>query len=719
MFKKVAIITLSVALIAGNAVSADDNPINFSLKSEAVTRPLKPGDQFALSVVARIKAGWHLYSTTQQPGGPAATRIMLPTGQPFQLAGPIKSPPPLTDFDENFGIDTQFYDESATFIIPVMVKTDARAGKQRLQVNVFFQTCDNRFCLPPRTIKLERFFEVADVTHDAKASEEQSADLSVTEREKEQAQQEGNLQVPQPAQERTETEGVTGASSAALNSNVDTVGQASLPQLSSDTSSAQPTPAPTKSRVEHFVAGTQNELDRNPSLLSFIWLAAAVGALSLLTPCVFPMVPITVSYFTAHAGENRAIAVRDALIFSAGIIITFTLLGMILALFVGASGINRFAANPWINLLIAAIFLGFALNLFGAYRIQVPSGVLTRFDAIARHEGGSRITATLLMGLTFTLTSFTCTSPFVGTLLVVASQGQWQWPLLGMLIFSTVFALPFFALSLVPQLLSRLPRSGRWLHAVKVVMGLIEVAAAIKFISNVDLVWRWGIFTREIVLVCWVVVSLLIALYLLGTYGFTRNSIAGRMRRVCVTLALLFLMFALHLSRGLWGTRLGEIESFLPPAHDTTITTGRNAGQGELAWMLNDYEGALAKAKEEKKLVLIDFTGYTCTNCRWMEANMFPQEGVRRELDEYVRVRLYTDGEGEIYNKQQQLQESKFGTVALPYYAVVDEEGETIAGFAGLTRNDVEFASFLNRARLSTYRTEDLIVLPEKKEAVR
>lgn len=654
MFSKVAIITLSVALMAASAVSAEDNPVTFSLKSGAATRPLKPGDQFSVEVVARIKAGWHLYSTTQQRGGPAATRITLPTGQPFRLIGPINSPSPLTDFDENFGINTQFYEETATFTFPLMVKRDARAGKQRLQVNVFFQTCDERFCLPPRTIKLERLFELADIAH-------------VSEKVKEQAQQEEKLEERQTAEHPSER------------------------------SSAQPTP--TESGAERFVAVAQNGLERDPALLSFIWLAAALGALSLLTPCVFPMVPITVSYFTAHAGVSRAAAVRSALVYSAGIIITFTLFGMGLALFAGGAGINRFAANPWINLLIGAIFLGFALNLFGAYQVQVPSGILNRLDAITRREGGSRVIATLLMGLTFTLTSFTCTSPFVGTLLVVATQGQWQWPLLGMLIFSAVFALPFFALALVPQLVSRLPRSGRWLNSVKVVMGLIEVAAAIKFISNADLVWQWGLFTREVVLACWAALSLLTAVYLLHTCGFTHHPVAAHKRAVRLGLALLFLAFALHLSRGLqWGTRLGEIESFLPPASEGSITAGRNADQGDLAWMLNDYEGALAKAKEEKKLVLIDFTGYTCTNCRWMEANMFPQTEVRRELDQFVRVRLYTDGEGEIYNQQQQLQETKFGTVALPYYAVVNGDGETIGSFSGLTRNSVEFASFLKRA---------------------
>ena len=209
------------------------------------------------------------------------------------------------------------------------------------------------------------------------------------------------------------------------------------------------------------------------------------------------MIPITVSYFTKNAAGSRTKSIRLALVYSAGIIATFTLLGMLLAVFVGAAGINLFAANPWVNLAIAGVFLFFAFNLFGFYEISVPSGLINKLDSLTRSkEGqGSAYVGALLMGLTFTITSFTCTSPFVGTILVSTSQGDWQMPLLGMLAFSTVFALPFFVLALAPQLVSQLPKSGGWLNSVKVVMGFLEIAAALKFLSNVDLVWTTKFFS--------------------------------------------------------------------------------------------------------------------------------------------------------------------------------------------------------------------------------
>jgi thiol:disulfide interchange protein DsbD len=272
-----------------------------------------------------------------------------------------------------------------------------------------------------------------------------------------------------------------------------------------------------------------------------------------------------------------------------------------------------------------------------------------------------------------------------------------------MLAFSTVFSLPFFILALAPQLISRLPRSGEWLNSVKVMMGLMEVAAATKFLSNVDLVWHWGIFTREVVLAVWVAVSLLMAFYLLSKLSLTHNSTVKRAGAIRLTSAFVCLAVSLYLLTGLFGRRLGEIESFLPPMMEGQMTTGSNiedeTSTGEPAWIMNDYEGALARAGREDKLVLIDFTGYTCTNCRWMEANMFPQTEVKRELKKFVRVRLYTDGAGKIYEQQQQLQEQKFGTVALPFYAIVNANGKPIASFPGLTRNPTEFVSFLQNCQ--------------------
>ena len=439
--------------------------------------------------------------------------------------------------------------------------------------------------------------------------------------------------------------------------------------------------------------------NRQPTtdLWAFLWLAVTLGALSLLTPCVFPMIPITVSYFTNHSSGSRAKAVRLATVYSIGIIATFTLLGMLLAIFVGAAGINLFAANPWINLLITGIFLFFAFNLFGAYEITIPSSILTRLDQLTRsHEGeGSGVIGALLMGLTFTLTSFTCTSPFVGTILVSASQGNWQMPLIGMLAFSTVFAIPFFILALVPQWVSQLPRAGGWMNSVKVAMGFLEVAAAMKFISNVDLVWKWGIFTRDVVLAIWIAIGIILSLYLLGKFQLAHDSKPERIGAVRLISAIVSLAISFYLITGLFGAKLGEIEAFLPP--DLKAEAAKTAS-GESSWIVNDYPAALAKAKTEDKRVFVDFTGYTCTNCRWMEANIFPKPEVAAEMNKFVLARLYTDGDGELYEKQQQMEQDMFGTVALPYYAIFDADGKAVSTFPGLTRNTAEFVDFLKNA---------------------
>jgi thiol:disulfide interchange protein len=442
-----------------------------------------------------------------------------------------------------------------------------------------------------------------------------------------------------------------------------------------------------------------------PSFHQFLWLAMGMGALSLLTPCVFPMVPITVSYFTNHAGQNHKSAVTTALIYTIGIILTFTALGLLLAAMFGAGGVNQLAANPWVNLLITAIFLGFALSLFGAYFIRVPGGTLDKLAAITRTQQGSGLIGALLMGFTFTLTSFTCTAPFVGTLLVMAAQGNWRWPLAGMLAFSTVFAIPFFILALAPQLLSRLPKAGSWMVSVKVVMGFLEIAAAMKFLSNADLIWRWGIFTRQVVLAAWIAVGLLTVIYVLGYFRTNHESPIESVGAIRLTVAIFVLTIVIWLVPGLFGRQLGELESFLPP--ETSIAAGVGGLKATAAtrdadsdWVLNDFDGALRSAQEQNKLVFVDFTGYTCTNCRWMEANMFPKPDVANEMNKFVRVRLYTDGEGEPFERQQRMQQEKFGTVALPYYAILRSDGSPLKTFAGLTRNETEFVTFLRAAEV-------------------
>jgi thiol:disulfide interchange protein DsbD len=430
---------------------------------------------------------------------------------------------------------------------------------------------------------------------------------------------------------------------------------------------------------------------RTDSLASFLWLAMSMGALSLLTPCVFPMVPITVSYFTNRGTAGRWRALRDAGIYAFGIILTFTGLGLMLAAVFGAAGINQFASSPLVNLAIAAVFGAFAASLFGAFHFAIPSRILTSLDALSGGYGPGNVLALLAMGLTFSLTSFTCTAPFVGTLLVMASQGQRLDPVLGMLAFSTVFSAPFFVLALAPQWLSQLPRAGGWLNSVKVVMGLLEIAAAMKFLSNADLVWRWGVFTREVVLAVWIATGAMAAIYLIG-WPVRRTSVPRWIA------AAAFIAGTIALVPGLFGRRLGEIEAYLPPASDEQTSTSPAQSADGLHWIVNDLDAARDQARRDEKLIFVDFTGYTCTNCRWMEINLFPRNEVRTELARFVTVRLYTDGVGALYERQQKLQQQMFHTVALPLYAILRPDGTRLATFSGLTRDPVAFVAFLRPA---------------------
>jgi thiol:disulfide interchange protein len=425
----------------------------------------------------------------------------------------------------------------------------------------------------------------------------------------------------------------------------------------------------------------------------FFWLAASTGLLSLLTPCVFPMVPVTIAYFSTPDRQNPR-GLRRALLFAVGIVGTFTILGLALAAVFGAAGLNRFAADPWVNLGLAAIFLAFAANLFGWFEIGIPWRVSNAADRVTREATPGSSLGALVMGATFTLTSVTCTAPFVGTLLVLASQGSWTTPIAGMLVYSTAFALPFFLLAAAPGLVSHLPRAGEWMRTLRVLIGLLEIAAAIKFVSNADLVLGWGIFTRDVVLIGWAALALAGAGFL-GRNPGKRVAQRGAGAVVIAPVAVALLVAA-WLASGIGGRQLTQVEAFLPPPLSTTLAS--STGEAPV-WILNDYSAARTDARASGKLVFVDFTGYTCTNCRWMEANIFTRPDVSAELGRFVLSRLYTDGEGDIYEQQQAFQEKTFGTVALPLYAVVDADGKVRATFSGLTRNPADFIAFLRRAR--------------------
>jgi len=653
MMKRLAGLMALVAALATAAASGqsvDESPVSWG--AEPLQGPVRAGQTFEAHVTARISGIWHLYSATQPPGGPNATRFRLASGGPFTLGEGLRQSRFNTEFDPNFGIPTEFFATQAEFWLPITVAAEARPGDYELAVQVVFQVCDDRVCLPPRRVQIPLKVAVAPGAAQAVPVE----------------------QSPAASQPSSATAGTTVGAPQSV------AGSPSLAQ-------AEPQSGP--------AAGADAEVQkaRASGFLPYLWLAMTMGAVSLATPCVFPMIPITVSYFTKVAEKGRASGMTQALVYSLGIIFTFTGLGLGLAALLGATGINQFAANPWVNLLITAVFVGFALNLFGLFQIGVPSRVLT---ALSKEAGGRGYLPTLLMGLTFTLTSFTCTVPFVGTVLVATSQGDWLWPAFGMLGYSVVFAAPFFLLALVPRALTSLPKSGGWLNSVKVTMGFLELAAAMKFISNVDLVWNWHFFTREAVLSVWLSIAVLAAIYLLGKFRLPHDSPVESLGVLRMTSAMLFLAVGFYLLTGLMGASLGELDAFLPPRTSGGFTLTGSGVQGqELTWHRN-LESALAEARNAQKPVFIDFTGYTCTNCRWMEANIFPLPAVHERLQRFVRVQLFTDGAGKEYEENQQYQKEQFGTIALPYYVILDPEGKKLAAFPGMTRKPEEFVRFLD-----------------------
>ncbi len=430
---------------------------------------------------------------------------------------------------------------------------------------------------------------------------------------------------------------------------------------------------------------------------AFLLTAFGFGLAAIFTPCVFPMMPITVSFFlNQQSGKpvSRVTSLQQAGLFCLGIVVLFSALGLIATSLLGPFGIVQLGSNPWVNGLIALIFIVFGLSLLGAYEITIPSFILSRLDSASR--GGGTV-GTLLMGLTFSLASFACVGPFVGTLLAASVTGGGWRPVAGMATFASGLALPFFLLALFPSYLKKLPKSGGWLARVKVVMGFIIIAAALKYLASIDQVLQWNALTRERFLAAWIVLFATAGLYLLGFIrleGVEKDEHLG-LARLFTGMALV--IFAITLVPGMFGGRLGELEGFVPPPVAGASFGG--GGESQLVWMKNDFNGAIAKARAENKRVLVNFTGYACTNCHWMKQNMFTRPEIASLLHNMVLVDLYTDADDAPSQANQHLEESQFHTIAIPFYVLYDPSGpapQVVATFPSLTRDANQYVAFLN-----------------------
>ena len=456
----------------------------------------------------------------------------------------------------------------------------------------------------------------------------------------------------------------------------------------------------------------ESEEQEDRSLL-YIFIAGFIGGLlALLTPCVWPMIPMTVSFFLKHSG-NRKKAIKRAVMYGFAIVIIYLMLGLLITTIFGASALNDLSTNAWFNIFFFLLLVLFAASFFGAFELTLPASWTTKLDAKADTTTG--FVSILLMAFTLALVSFSCTGPIIGTLLVeAASSGITLSPILGMLGFAIALAIPFVLFAIFPTIIKSLPKSGGWLNNVKVVLAFIELALALKFLSVADLAYGWNILPRETFLTLWIVIFFLLGLYLLGAIQFKHDSKPKYLSVTRLFLAIIPLAFSIYMLPGLWGAPLKAISAFAPPMSTQTFNLNAQA-EGVV---FDDYDQAKAYAKEQNKPMFVDFTGYGCVNCRKMEAAVLADDKVKDILEkEYVMVTLHVDDktplstpiEVEEYGKKvtlktygdkwSYLQRYKFGANAQPYYLLLSPKGKPLASPYGYNEDVDKFIKFLEKGR--------------------
>lgn len=675
----------------------------FSLSTKAPRElKLKAGDTVSVPLTITIDKGWHAYDMQQEERnkksamgmGPMALSVSHRKSTNFKI-GKVLAPKSELGYDSTFEVKIGEYHGKVDLKIPVIAKRSLKIGSYNDSIEVNIQVCNVEGICTNLT-KLFPIKLVITAESMGAATEPEPEAPSVT---------------PTSTQPTAVTHGTHLCNESkcdctcdlckASKKSADSLKTASQPSTKSDASTSQggSTTVTTKS-------GKEIDAVKKKGIWSFLWFSMLMGALSLLTPCVYPMVPITVSFFTKRSEKDKSKGLRDSLVYALGIIGTFTGIGIVLSAINGATGISDFAANPWVNVGIAVIFLVLAMNLFGAFEIQIPTSLLNKLNIAS---SGSGITSILLMGLTFSLTSFTCTVPFVASSFASAADGEWLHPIIGMLGFSVTFAFPFFLLALLPSRLSKLPKAGGWMNNMKVVMGFLEIGAALKFISNFEMSWKWGILPREIYLAIWIGCSILIVVYILGLFRLKLDSPVSNVSAYRVLWAITFTTVSIYLMTGLFGGKsLGTLEAFLPSPDYDTIINGQppitpnkvgehnESGSNKQEEWFSDYKTALAEAKRLNKPIFIDFTGVFCTNCRWMETNVFVKPAVKNLMNDLVLVRLYTDRKTDADNWNKEMMKTRYNTIELPLYAIVSPD-DKILETQSFTKDQAEFIEFINK----------------------
>lgn len=663
------------------------NPVkwNFSAKEISDT-------EAELIFKATIDKGWHLYSQDIPADGPIPTSFTFTKSKDYELIGKVTEPKAIEEEDPNFGMTLKYFANDVVFKQKIKIKSK---GEFAVAGELEFMVCDETKCLPP---SIEEF------------------SLKINSGKK------GGVKI---IEVKTDT-AATGENSTppvdTVKKNMDPVNVASVQ-----------TPDDGQCHPKTF-KGESVKPKEDFSYWGFMLVAFLAGLAALLTPCVFPMIPMTVTFFLKTA-ESRKIAIRNGILYGLAIIGIYTFAGTLVSVLIGPEFANWLSTHWLPNIIFFIIFMVFAASFLGMFEITLPSSWVNAMDAKA-DKGG--IAGLLFMAFTLVLVSFSCTGPIVGGILVESARGEFFKPMLGMFAFSLAFALPFSLFAIFPNWLSNLPKSGGWLNSVKVTLGFLELALGLKFLSIADQTYHWGILDREVNIALWIVIFTMLGLYFLGKLKTPHDSPLPFVSVPRIILSVITFSFVIYLIPGMFGAPLKALSGYLPPqathdfdlVHKIEVATGtENATCGEPKYgdILHlphnlkgyfDYEQGMACAKELGKPVFIDFTGHGCVNCREMEANVWSDPAVLKMLrEDFVVIALYVDDkttlpESEWYTSKYDGKKKKtigaqnadfqicqFDNNAQPYYITLDNNGELLHVPTAYNLNVSDFVKFLNDAK--------------------
>ncbi len=669
---------LLLTLFLFTAASAQEMPVKFTVQQKQVS-PTEVDVVFT----AKIDKGWHVYSTNIPDGGPTAATMHTDKAEGAQPMGAlIKQGKEISEDDQIFGMRLSYFENAVTFIQKYKITAKTYNIKGYLE----YGACNDEMCMPPSTVDFE---------YSGKGPEEAPAAEPAKE---------------EPAAAATTDPATVGA--AALVSTTDTTKADTLAGAMSAVvdsalvaSSQDKWWQPAVDKLKALNGG--NISDR--SWLYIFLMGLLYGLLAVFTPCVWPIIPMTVSFFLKRSKDKKK-GIRDAITYGISIIVIYLALGLLVTALFGAQTLNALSTNAVFNLIFCALLVVFALSFFGWFELTLPSSWTNKVDNKASETSG--LLSIFLMAFTLTLVSFSCTGPIIGLLLVeTTTSGNWLGPAIGMLGFAIALALPFTLFALFPTWLKQAPKSGSWMNTIKVVLGFIELAFALKFFSVADLAYGWRLLDREVFLALWIAIFLLLGLYLIGKLKFQSDQGNDKAMPVpCIMLGLISIAFSIYMLPGLWGAPCRAVSAFAPPLY----TQDFNLNTKEVRAAYTNYEEGMAAAKATGKPVMLDFTGFGCVNCRKMEIAVWTDPTVADKLNkDYVLISLFVDDKTPLdqpveveYNgkkrtlrtigdKWSYLEEMKFGYLTQPLYVLVDNDGNPLARSFSYKEDVDDYLKFL------------------------